>query len=307
MADEPIIVGIHGLANKPEKQELSDWWRKSIAEGLRKNAKMADPKFDYKMAYWRHHLYKYPLHQDHSLYFDQLYNSEPYVEAAKGTLKAKEDGIWDDLAAASLDLGGRSLDFLKANFGMDSLADAFLGQLLKDLNLYYQDDDKREQLRRELRDELLAVKGRKIMLVAHSMGSIIAYDVLTLLGKSDPGFEVDHFVTIGSPLGLPHVRNKIVEEFTHRGGKNERMRTPSAVRKRWVNFGDRKDPVALDVHLRNDYDKNKHGVRCEDDLVCNDYRVAKRGETEPHRNHHKSYGYLRTPEFSALVRDFLAA
>ena len=85
------------------------------------------------------------------------------------------------------------------------------------------------------------------------------------------------------------------------------MRTPSAVRKRWVNFGDRKDPVALDVHLRNDYDKNKHGVRCEDDLVYNDYRVAKRGETEPHRNHHKSYGYLRTPEFSALVRDFLAA
>lgn len=25
-----------------------------------------------------------------------------------------------------------------------------------------------------------------------------------------------------------------------------------------------------------------------------------------HNNHHKSYGYLRTPEFSKLVADFLA-
>ena len=143
--------------------------------------------------------------------------------------------------------------------------------------------------------------GRRIMLVAHSMGSIIAYDVLTLLGQSDPGFEVDHFVTIGSPLGLPHVRNKIVQEFTHRGDKEDRVRTPTVVKNRWVNFADRKDPVALDVHLGDDYGENAGGVACEDDLVHNDYRVT----DEKDRNRHKSYGYLRTPEFSALVKGFL--
>ena len=32
-----IIVGIHGLANKPEKDVLAEWWVKSIREGLAKN------------------------------------------------------------------------------------------------------------------------------------------------------------------------------------------------------------------------------------------------------------------------------
>ena len=77
MADEPLIVGIHGLANKPEEKKLSDWWQWSIAEGLRKNEDVQNPRFDYKMVYWRPYLYKYPLHQDESLYFDRLYNSVP--------------------------------------------------------------------------------------------------------------------------------------------------------------------------------------------------------------------------------------
>ena len=106
---------------------------------------------------------------------------------------------------------------------------------------------------------------------------------------------------------MPHVKGKIIEEFIHRGKEGERVRTPSVVKKRWVNFADRKDPVALDVHLRDDYKKNGSNVRCEDDLVYNDYRIMKHGKTEVDRNHHKSYGYLRTPEFSALVKKFLSA
>ena len=31
-----IIIGIHGLANKPNKKTLEDWWKKSILEGLKK-------------------------------------------------------------------------------------------------------------------------------------------------------------------------------------------------------------------------------------------------------------------------------
>ena len=260
------------------------------------------------MAYWAHRLYKNQLHNDEAFHFDQHYNDEPYVEAAPGTLKSKKDGFLDDVAIAAIDLGGGTLDFLKARFGMNSLADSFLGKLLKDLDLYYGDEAIRKILRDDLKQQLLAAQGHKIMLVAHSMGSIIAYDVLTLLGQSNPEFEIDHFVTIGSPLGLPHVKGKIIKEFTHRGPESERLRTPSVVKKRWVNFADRKDPVALDVHLGDDYGENKndHKVKCEDDLVYNDYRIKKRGKKDVDRNHHKSYGYLRTPEFSALVESFLS-
>ena len=307
MAGEPIIIGTHGLANKPAKDELADWWRASIAEGLTKNEQAPGSEFDFEMVYWASRLYKNHLHNDAEFHFDQLYNKEPYREAFDGTLKSKKDGLLDELSAAALDLGGETVDFLKERFGVNSLADAVLGKLLNDLSYYYENDDKRAVLRDDLKQRLLSLNGRKIMLVAHSMGSIIAYDVLTLLGQSHPGFEIDHFVTIGSPLGLPHVKGKIIGEFTHRGERGQRIRTPSVVKTRWVNFADRKDPVALDVHLSDDYGKNGDGVRCEDDLVHNDYRIKKHEKKELDRNHHKSYGYLRTPEFSALVKNFLSA
>ncbi len=301
-----VIVGIHGLANKPEKPVLAEWWQSSIIEGLHKNENAADLPFDFELAYWANRLYKHPLHNDEAFHFDKLYNDEPYVEAVANTLKTKKDNFLDDLASKAFDLSGETLDLLKEKFGVNSAADAFLGKLLKDLNLYYQDQEKRTVLRDDLSQLLLSIQGSRIMIVAHSMGTIIAYDALTLLGQSNPDFEVDHFVTIGSPLGLPHVKGKIMEEFTHRGDAEERVRTPSVVKKRWVNFADRKDPVALDVHLGDDYGENKENVKCEDDLVHNDYRIKKRGENDFERNHHKSYGYLRTPEFSNLIKDFLS-
>ena len=119
------------------------------------------------------------------------------------------------------------------------------------------------------------------------MGSIIAYDVLREIGRNDPHFRLRHFVTIGAPLGLPHVIYKIREE-------HGRARTPSVV-DRWTNFADRRDPVAFDVHLRGDFRANDRGVRVVDDLVINDYP----------RNPHKSYGYLRAPEVTDAIRDFL--
>ncbi len=79
------------------------------------------------------------------------------------------------------------------------------------------------------------------------------------------------------------------------------MRTPSVVTERWVNYADRKDPVAFDVHLRDDYGEIKSKIRVEDDLVLNDYPKNAEGD----RNHHKSYGYLRTPEVSNHIKHFL--
>ena len=75
------------------------------------------------------------------------------------------------------------------------------------------------------------------MVVAHLMGSIIAYDALRNLGR-EPGtqIEVPHFVTIGSPLGLPHVKGKIIEERDY----DRKVRTPSlahmSISSKWARF-----------------------------------------------------------------------
>lgn len=309
-----VIVGIHGLANKPPRAQLTEFWQTSIAEGLQKNCGIAQPSFDLRMVYWADLLYKQQQHDDALFHFDKLYNGEPYT-AGNGRPETYQEGFIDRFRSGAFGLAGSAIDFAKREFGVDNLADWVLDKTLKDLAFYYDDDrviaDRSEPkqtdqaskvLRADLQDTLLPLEGNEIMLIAHSMGTIIAYDVLRDIGQDHPTFKVAHFVTIGSPLGLPHVKGKIIEQRSYDGEEHQRVRTPSVVKDRWVNYADRRDPVALDTHLRDDYGPNASDIRVEDDLVANGYE----GLTGK-ANHHKSYGYLRTPELSKHIAAFLSA
>jgi len=46
-----VIIGIHGLRNKPPRPLLAEWWRKSIEEGFHVLNKPV-PDFEFEMAYW---------------------------------------------------------------------------------------------------------------------------------------------------------------------------------------------------------------------------------------------------------------
>lgn len=311
-----LIIGIHGLANKPRRDTLEEWWRKSIAEGL-SNIRAANTDFEFKMVYWADLLYRHPLHRDKAFTFDRLYNEEPYLKAKQRALKKYKDTWRDDATRIAGKLFGGAADILREPFGFDALADRVLSKTLRDLHFYYDANRKiffrtdgpgsgrsdlaSRVLRAELREALIEEMGSKIMLIAHSMGSIIAYDVLRDLGRENADVEIEHFVTIGSPLGLPHVKGKILKQRTY-DKRVQRVRTPSIVTGSWKNYADRKDPVALDSHLRDDYEANARGVRVVDDLVMNDYKAPGR---KP--NPHKSYGYLRTPEVSEHIAAFLGS
>ena len=68
----------------------------------------------------------------------------------------------------------------------------------------------------------------------------------------------------------------------------------------WTNLADGNDIVTVTGTLEEDYGPSDTGVAVADHRVVNDYRRPT-GEA----NHHKSYGYLRTPEFSPIARGFL--
>jgi len=102
---------------------------------------------------------------------------------------------------------------------MDAFADKILKIKMNDLYQYYHNKEKRKELRNRLIEQIEKNKESRIMILAHSMGTIIAYDVLRELGRKDQKFTIDHFVTIGSPLGMPHVKYKIAKE-------NALVRTP---------------------------------------------------------------------------------
>src|SRR5712691_10825698 len=46
-----IIIGIHGLTNKPPKETEESWWADSLAEGLRRN-RGASERPPFELAYW---------------------------------------------------------------------------------------------------------------------------------------------------------------------------------------------------------------------------------------------------------------
>lgn len=314
-----IILGIHGLANKPPADAHAEAWKKAIYEGLKVNENVDDePEFDFRLVYWADLLYKYPMHDDELLSFDSLYDAEPYLPAEPGTIHRRHETLLDTIRTSIMDLGGSTIDMARRKIGPDKLADWLLGKVVKDLAFYYDEErrlrDHQGNVRsaRDVIDDVLRAAivkahedaaGNEIMLVSHSMGTIISYNVLRNLGQSHPGLDLPYFVTLGSPLGMPYVKNQIVLECDY----DPVVRTPTVVSKRWINYADPKDGVSVDIRLGDDFDANKKGVKVEDDSVHNDYRtvVKRHGRREVHRNHHKIYGYLRTPEFSELFKEFL--
>ncbi len=285
MSDSCVIIGIHGLANKPEQRTLKKWWEMALSEGLERNQGRTSGGVTFDLCYWADIRYAEP---------DD--NPEPYVQAkGKDSLPKHKDGWFDAVTARLGDLADDPIDWAKRYFGTDNLADAILRKKLPDLAAYYQDEGQREAMRERFTETLKKHRDKRMMVIAHSMGSIIAYDVLRRMGRQDTNFRVDHLVTIGSPLGLAQVKHRIQEE-------NDLIRTPSVVRK-WTNFADRRDLVATDSHLADDYAPNARDVKVKDDRVINTYTSKEEGKGDP--NYHKSYGYLRTPELSELVRHII--
>ncbi len=76
---------------------------------------------------------------------------------------------------------------------------------------------------------------REAVVVGHSLGSVVAYQVLSDHG-ADRGWRVPLLVTVGSPLGVQQIRRYV--------GRARRARVPECVA-RWENVMDERDVVAL--------------------------------------------------------------
>jgi len=298
-----VIIGIHGLGNKPSKRLLKRWWKRSMKEGLKtNNYNTALPKFE--LVYWAdviHGKTKRISEKDESSprFLREKYTkgSENFISENNTTRKKIVDFVSTQMKRVLLN------NDLTLNYSF--ISDVIVRRFFKDLEIYYKEDctDKNENLckvRDIIRDRLKRVlekhKDDQIMLVSHSMGTIIAFDVLSYQEFNIP---IHTFVTAGSPLGFPVVMSKIVGEQKQRLSNETTMLTPPTISKNWYNFSDILDKVALNYKLANDFSKNKHGVIPVDFLVVNSFEINGK------RNPHKSYGYLRTPEFSKVLNDFI--
>lgn len=135
----------------------------------------------------------------------------------------------------------------------------------------------------------------KILLIAHSMGSVIAYDSLWELDHLENLKHcVDCLLTIGSPLGMRYVQSRLLGQ-----GASTRQRYPRNIR-RWVNISAHGDLVALDQTLENDFIEMLENSMIEEikDIYKDVYNTY---HDDKGMNVHKSYGYLMNPKVSAEI------
>ena len=174
-------------------------------------------------------------------------------------------------------------------------------QIAQEIRRYFENQNRiatdiRELLKRELRP--LLSTNKKVLLIGHSMGSIIAYDTLWELSHVEGiDAKVDLFLTLGSPLGMNYVQRRLL-------GNNEkgRKKYPGNIR-RWVNISSVGDITALDRTFRDDFSHMiEYGmidsIEDHSEAIYNFFR------NDAGLNVHRSYGYLVNPAVGYVISDW---
>ncbi|MEV0693117.1 trypsin-like peptidase domain-containing protein [Streptomyces sp. NPDC050388] len=129
----------------------------------------------------------------------------------------------------------RYLDWLAARSDLDTWA---ISLVFRDVAAYLDD--------RRIREEVLGCvletvpTAGEVVLVSHSLGTVVGMDLITRLS---PGVEVVHLTTVGSPLGMDSVYNRLLS-----GGP----KSPEKVAD-WLNAWCPTDAVAIGCPLADDW------------------------------------------------------
>lgn len=294
MPGAPLILYVPGLKPKPEPLVHRKQLFRCLVEGVRRldagiaaDLERSSGAFD--IAAWTYDFYG--VHRDLSL-------DQEDIDALLQRFAASDE----DIAIATswkrrfLRWMYRTADFLP--FTMPKLASEELEVHLTDLKRYVRNengvaDGARSVLRLALQSA--AADSRPVLLMAHSMGSVIAYDVLWQLSRDEDEVHVDLLLTMGSPLG-----QKLIQRRLLGAGKQGKERYPANVRS-WINLAAVGELTALDTQLKNDFGEMVQlGLveNIEDRSMFNYYRMR---DT---LNVHAEYGYLVNEVTAAAVKDW---
>jgi len=171
-------------------------------------------------------------------------------------------------------------------FLIPQIADENMQLHLRDLRRYVTNDaDMADATRRLLKLPLRAAWqcGRPILLIGHSMGSVIAWDTLWQMSReSGDDVRVD-LLTLGSPLGQRYIQSRL----NGHADRGER-RYPANIR-RWVNVAAHGEMTAIDMAVGNDFAGMVAAGLIED---IRDIAVYNYYRQQGVLNVHSEYGYL---------------
>jgi hypothetical protein len=293
------IIYVPGKNPKPPAELHSEQLLRCLVHGVKKiNPEVADEiaaSDCFSLVAWNRHFYE--AERDISQitpWVDRLLSLDSYPESDREAVRTVRYRL-----ARTLYQLGDMLPWL-----IPAIPDERIRSSIQDTELYFNNKGNiacrvRDVQKQPLREA--AGKDDKVLLIGHSMGSIIAYDSLWELNHlEDMQSCVDCLLTIGSPLGVNYVQKRLV------GLRNKQGPDYPGNIRTWVNISARGDLVALDRSLANDFRKmvEQNHIESINDHhtgIYNHYRDDKG------LNAHKSYGYIVNQVVARTVADWWAS
>lgn len=283
MAAHPIILYVPGLLPKPEPAQHRDALLRCLLTGLRRVDEsvaeaVASTKGGFDIVSWTFDFYR--EHRDIG------------IDSASIADVISQPGVGERDIAEARSLGRKLTLWIyrlgdRLPFLIPHIASERTEMHLRDLRRYAKDDNGiAEHTRRMLKVPLrAATEGHHpVLLIGHSMGSVIAYDTLWEMSHNERDHVVvDLLLTMGSPLGQHYIQKRLKGSTTPAAS-----RYPNNIRK-WKNLSAVGDLTAIDPRLRNDFgDMLQLGLleSFEDVEIHNYFRL------EGVLNAHSEYGYL---------------
>jgi hypothetical protein len=295
MSRGPLILYIPGLYPKPEHSLHREQVLRCMLEGVRRidadtADEMAQDEQCFDIVSWTYDFYG--THRDINL---DLADIEAVLKKTEASAADKEIVTsWQRRFLRSLYRAADHLPFLIPHFANEDVE-----LQLRDLRRYAKNDgDIAEIIRREVKVRLRAAvsAGRPILLYAHSMGSIIAYDTLWQLSHQPrEEVQIDLMLTTGSPLGQ-HLIQRLLKGFKKEGVE----RYPGNIR-RWMNIAAIGELTAIDMALKNDFGEMIRLGLIED---IEDLEIYNYYRTSGVLNVHAEYGYLVNEVTATIIRNW---
>lgn len=269
----PHVTFIHGIANKPPADELLEIWRRALADDG--GIDLGTKGITSSMVYWADVLYSEPARDTEaheSVGLEAVTGEDDEDDEWRETLAEDEQDFVDALAA-KLNFEAPSPeddDFetpLTDEGGFEAIPlpwfikRRLMKVLLRDVHHYLYNAEysprrgETYRVRDEIRDRFVAALMRDAVanagrgphvVLSHSMGTVISYDCLKRVPDCP---QVDALMTVGSPLGIDEVQEKLQPGWTRQDGY------PGLVAGGWANVFDRLDPVAFDTSLADDFQR----------------------------------------------------
>src|SRR4028119_287569 len=142
----------------------------------------------------------------------------------------------------------RALNALSQSSFFSGIGERTLVGVLKQVRLYFNNPQLRATALRSVED---TVTDDTLVLIGHSLGSVVAYEALA----AHPEWKVHTLVTLGSPLGI----GKIVFDRLNPLPVDGRGAFPGSVAA-WVNMAAAGDGVALGKRLGGGFDGGGGGL-----------------------------------------------